>query len=130
MEENRAVALVEALQLTPHPEGGYYREVYRSHALTTIYFLLTRGVVSRWHRVHHSDEVWHFYEGDPVELTVADPHEETHAVRLGPVAPGQCPVHTVPASCWQSARSTGAYSLVGCTVAPPFSFENFELSGE
>jgi predicted cupin superfamily sugar epimerase len=136
----RAADLIAALKLVPHPEGGYYGEVHRSGlrvqplddrperpALTTIYFLLTAGQVSLWHRVR-SDEVWHFYEGDRLLLSSADPGFErvTRAV-LGPPGNGTVPVAVVPADCWQAARSTGAFTLVGCTVGPGFDFADFEL---
>jgi predicted cupin superfamily sugar epimerase len=139
----RAAALVRELGLAAHPEGGYYGEVYRSPAavqpadgrgprpaLTTIYFLLPSGSVSRWHRVL-SDEVWHFYEGAPLDLWVAQPGgEDIRRVRLGPLAPGQRPVETVPAGYWQAARSTGEYSLVGCTVGPGFDYRDFALAAD
>jgi uncharacterized protein len=132
----RAQALIETLQLTPHPEGGFYREVFRStetvqpsdsrpmrSALTTIYFLLPAGAHSRWHQVL-SDEVWHFYEGAPLELLCDD-----QRWILGPVIPGgeQAPVQIVPAGAWQAARSLGEYTLVGCTVGPGFDFADFSL---
>src|SRR5262245_37734 len=96
----RAAALVSDLTLRPHPEGGFYGEVYRSSAsvqpsdsrtrraaLTTIYFLLVADAVSRWHQVD-SDEVWHFYEGAPLELLTADDQFETiERHRLGQVQP-------------------------------------------
>jgi predicted cupin superfamily sugar epimerase len=138
----RAAALIASLNLSPHPEGGHFREIYRSSsrvqprdergersALTTIYFLLAGGEVSRWHIVA-SDEVWHFYEGDPLELLTAadDSFEPVTRHRLGPVNGDTQPVHVVAANTWQSARSTGAYTLVGCTVAPGFEFEDFRLS--
>jgi predicted cupin superfamily sugar epimerase len=143
--DNRAALLVDELGLIPHPEGGYYREVYRSvsevqpgdarlsrSALTTIYFLLTEGEYSRWHRVL-SDEVWHYYEGDPLELFWLDLDTDARArAILGPVQNdgGQRPVHVVPAGCWQAARSAGAYTLVGCTVSPGFDFADFSLLQE
>ena len=97
-------------------------------SLTTIYFLLDSTQHSRWHRVR-SDEAWHFYEGDPAELLLLDPAgQAVVAVRLGPVGAGASePVHVVPAGWWQAARPTGAYSLVGCTVAPGFEFEDFDF---
>lgn len=136
----RAAHLVDALELEAHPEGGFYREVFRSPhtvrpedgrppraGLTTIYFLLVDGGRSRWHRVA-SDEAWHFYEGAPLDLLVADAAAEAvEAHRLGPLAGGAAPVHVVPAGNWQAARTTGAYTLVGCTVGPGFDFEDFEL---
>jgi len=132
--------LIDTLGLKPHPEGGHYGEVYRSAgrvqpldargdraALTTIYFLLAAGEVSRWHRVA-SDEVWHYYAGDPLELFVADPGfaDVTRRV-LGPVGGRVRPVHVVAADQWQAARSTGAYTLVGCTVGPGFEFADFQM---
>ena len=125
----RATTLVETLQLAPHPEGGWYREVFRSTAATTIYFLLVEGTHSRWHRVT-SDEVWHHYEGASLELFVIDPDcRELRRLELGAVdARGEArPVHTVPAGWWQAARTLGPYTLVGCTVAPAFRFEDFAL---
>jgi predicted cupin superfamily sugar epimerase len=140
MVERRVAELIRSLSLSPHPEGGYYREVWRAGlhvepadgrgrraALTSIYFLLPGGAVSRWHRVG-SDEVWHHCEGAPLELWVLPPDAlRLERVRLGPLADGQAPVHCVPASWWQAARSTGTYTLVGCTVGPGFEFADFEL---
>ena len=138
--DQRAAELIRALELRPHPEGGHYGEVFRStldvripsrdvsrRALTSIYFLLAAGERSRWHRVM-ADEAWHFYEGDPLELLWLNPSGTDLSRRvLGPVAPGQAPVHVVPAGCWQAARPTGAYALVGCSVGPGFDFEDFAL---
>jgi uncharacterized protein len=140
---DRASALIAMLGLIPHPEGGYYSELYRSSAavqpgdgrgsrpaLTTIYFLLPAGVISRWHRVQ-SDEVWHFYEGAPLELWMAPPELDlVKRNRLGPLNDAQRPVWTVPASWWQAARSAGTYTLVGCTVAPGFEFLDFALAAD
>ncbi|MEQ1898468.1 MAG: GNAT family N-acetyltransferase [Vicinamibacterales bacterium] len=132
--------LISTLSLQPHPEGGWYAEVFRSSsgvtpddargirsALTTIYFLLTAGQVSRLHRVR-SDEAWHYYEGDPLELCVS-PGDWSASERhtLGPLGSGASPVHVVPAGWWQGARPLGAYTLVGCTVGPGFDFADFEL---
>jgi len=148
----RAAELIDVLGLHPHPEGGYFAEVYRSAstvtpdddrdsraALTTIYFLLVEGQISVWHRVR-SDEVWHFYEGEPLALTWTDAHGANAVTQiLGPVGADhtpvgvdQSPVAVVPAGCWQTARPrrarpAGAYTLVGCTVAPGFEYEDFEL---
>jgi predicted cupin superfamily sugar epimerase len=133
-------ALIERLRLEPHPEGGYYRELYRSEqrvqpldgrpqrsAATTIFFLLAAGQHSRWHRVR-SDEVWHFYAGDPLDLHVAS--ESLDAIERvtlsGLDGPGHL-VHVVPAGKWQSAKPRGEYSLVGCTVAPGFDFADFSF---
>jgi predicted cupin superfamily sugar epimerase len=133
----RARELIHRLDLKPHPEGGFYREAFRSaarvtrdqraarSAVTTIYFLLTAGCFSAWHRVR-SDEVWHWYEGEPLELLLASPDFGTLQRRqLGPVGAAIEPVMTVPADWWQAARPLGTYSLCGCTVAPGFEFEDF-----
>ena len=129
----RAEELIAQLGLQPHPEGGWYRQVYKSaervtrqadgadrSALTTIYFLLVEGTSSAWHRVD-SDEVWHFYEGDPLELST-----KTESVVLDATNR----VHVIPAREWQSARPLGKYTLVGCTVGPGFEFEDFEMNPE
>lgn len=135
----RAASLISELRLEPHPEGGYYREIFRSAglvspadgrgpraALTTIYFLLPAGIVSRWHRVT-SDEVWHLYEGGPLEVLTVDP--ECQAVSRHRLDP-QAPVCTVAAAHWQAARSLGDYALTGCTVGPGFDFADFTLLTE
>ena len=130
--------MIRILGLRPHPEGGHYADVYRSPSrvrpvgrdlerpsLTTIYFLLAAGEHSRWHRVL-SDEVWHFYEGEPLELLRFD-DEGLHRVRLGPVAHETRPVAVIPAGSWQAARPLGAYTLGGCSVGPGFDFDDFSL---
>ena len=136
----RAAELVRLLDLKPHPEGGYFREIFRSSlrvspadgrpprsALTTIFFLLVEGQFSRWHGVA-SDEVWHLYEGGPLELCVAprDPASVTR-IRLGTAGAAETPTHTVAAYPWQAARPLGAYALAGCTVGPGFEFEDFRF---
>lgn len=140
---DRAERLVGELGLIPHPEGGYYGELYRSDmtvqpadgrghraALTSIYFLLPGAAASRWHRVE-SDEVWHFYEGAPLDLWMVSPdHSRIDRRRLGPLKDDRRPVWTVPAGWWQAARSTGAYTLAGCTVGPGFDFRDFALAGD
>ena len=117
MMNARARELIETLGLERHPEGGYFREVFRSGkhlmlsdgrgaraALTTIYFLLTSDDQSRWHQVD-SDEVWHLYEGGPLELLEMSPSGE-HFTRhtLTRAGDGGAPVHTIPAQHWQAAR--------------------------
>jgi predicted cupin superfamily sugar epimerase len=137
----RAAELIATLQLTPHPEGGYFREVFRSttnvvpadgrgarSAATTIYFLLARDSHSRWHRVQ-SDEIWHLYEGGPLELLELDTSmSRLTSARLGVIGDAEAvPVHTVVAGNWQAARPLGDYALVGCTVAPGFVYDDFRL---
>ena len=131
--------IIEKYQLTAHPEGGYYREIYRSDqgvnssvngqarsALTHIYFLLTQGQISRFHRVLH-DEVWNHYEGAPLRLIRYDEKNASETV----IGPG-CDDYTYvfPGGLWQAAESTGAYSLVGCSVAPGFDFADFSFMND
>lgn len=141
--DRRAGDLVEELALQPHPEGGWYREIYRSptrvqtargsrSAITTIYYLLERHQLSRWHVVQ-ADELWHFYGGAPLELLEYDPttrkltrHLLGH-VDTAPAAGGTS-VAVIPAGVWQAARSAGEYSLVGCTVGPGFEFADFQFT--
>ncbi len=129
-----AAEIVRLLDLRPHPEGGHYRETFRDAATvagraasTAIYFLLAAGEVSRWHRVD-AVEVWHWYAGAPLALTIAD-GQGRREHRLGPVlAAGDRPQVVVPAGAWQQATSLGAWTLVGCTVAPGFQFAGFEMA--
>ena len=128
--------LIRLLEMRPHPEGGHYREAFRdtraggrgrAHS-TAIYFLLKKGEISRWHRIDAA-EVWHFYRGSPLELSIAPLRGPAMKHVLGvDIAKGQRPQLAVPPRSWQSARSTGAYTLVGCTVAPGFDFTTFELA--
>jgi len=133
--EPTAHELIQELGLVPHPEGGHYRETFRDtstnaggrSASTAIYFLLKAGEVSRWHRVDAA-EVWHWYAGAPLLLSLAPPRLD---IELGPaIAAGQRPQAVVPQGGWQQARSLGAYTLVGCTVAPGFEFSGFEMAPE
>lgn len=125
---SRARELIAALGMQPHPEGGHYAEIYRSPKLTTIFFLLKAGEISRWHRVRSADEAWHYYEGAPLELLTADEDfAEVERHPLGPAGDGRLPVHVVPAGVWQAARTAGDYTLVGCTVGPAFEFSDFQM---
>jgi predicted cupin superfamily sugar epimerase len=128
--------VVRRLDLKPHPEGGFYRETFRDErrdgagraASTAIYYLLGTGDVSEWHRVDAA-EIWHFYAGAPLVLTMSPNGHDAAAHRLGPdLARGERPQLVVPAGWWQTATSLGAWTLVGCTVAPGFRFEGFELA--
>lgn len=127
-----AETVITALGLAPHPEGGFFRETYRDEATTAIYFLLRDAEPSAWHRVRDRVETWHFYAGAPLALEIDLEGPGSGAVRrvdLGPDIPaGQRPQAVVPAGAWQSARTLGPWTLVGCTVAPPFTFDAFELA--
>ena len=128
--------LIERLALQPHPEGGWYRQTWIADAPdgarpagTCIYFLLQAGEASHWHRVDAA-EIWHFYAGAPLVLSIsATDGGPARDHLLGPdFAAGQAPQIIVPPHHWQAARCTGGYSLVGCTVAPAFQFDRFELA--
>jgi predicted cupin superfamily sugar epimerase len=134
MSSLSAADVIRLLALEPHPEGGHYRETFRDprtvdgRAISTaIYFLLARGQRSHWHRID-AVEVWHHYVGAPLALSIFGA-DGTSVVRLGSdVAAGDRPQAIVPAGAWQAAESLGAWSLVGCTVAPGFEFTGFELA--
>lgn len=137
---DRAKKLIELFQLSKHPEGGFFREVYRSEKkgkidsygnernwMTGIYFLLNENDISRFHRIKH-DEIWHFYEGAPVTLTEIDPNTlDINVVTIGQPGPLLTYTHCVKGNTWQSAYSHNPYSLIGCTVGPGFEFEDFEM---
>lgn len=143
----RPADLIRDLKLNPHPEGGHFREIYRAEesvwrqemnssrrAATSIFYLLQAGEKSRWHWVR-SDELWHFYEGEPIELFDLDPSgPHLRRLILGPAGPESSPCQLIPAGHWQAARPLGAYALLGCTVAPGFDYADYmlisELTGE
>jgi predicted cupin superfamily sugar epimerase len=130
-----ADAIIRRLRLKPHPEGGHYRETFRDSAKrgrahsTAIYFLLRRGEDSRWHRIDAA-EIWHFYAGAPLELSLKKEGRAKRLVLGNDLAKKQSPQIVVPAHVWQRARSLGDYTLVGCTVAPGFEFRKFEIAPE
>ncbi len=128
-------AVREALDLSPHPEGGHYRELWRDRpetggrgAASAILFLLAAGERSHWHRVDAS-EIWIWQAGAPLLLGLCHPDGGRQTIKLGP-APGNGEVFqgVVPPHAWQEAASTGAWTLVSCIVAPAFQFEGFELA--
>jgi predicted cupin superfamily sugar epimerase len=128
--------VIQCLGLQSHPEGGFFRETFRDGhtdaegraASTGIYYLLGIGDVSEWHRVDAA-EMWHFYAGAPLVITVSANGHDASAHYLGrDLQRGQRPQFVVPAGCWQTAASLGAWTLVGCTVAPGFTFAGFEMA--
>jgi predicted cupin superfamily sugar epimerase len=130
-----AVDIIARLDLKPHPEGGHYRETFRDASLdesgrsrsTAILFLLTRGERAHWHRID-AVEIWHYYAGDALSLYIAE-DGGTRIIRLGPdLDAGEVPQAVVRVHAWQTAESTGDWTLVGCTVAPGFDFAAFELA--
>lgn len=133
-----AAEIIEQLELSPHPEGGYFRETFRDSTLiagrsmsTAIYYLLQAGEVSRWHRIDTA-EIWHWYAGAALELSIYN--ASTHACQIldlgNTFKDNQQPQVIVPAHHWQSAYTKGEWTLVGCTVAPGFEFARFELAPE
>jgi predicted cupin superfamily sugar epimerase len=135
-----AAAVIAALGLQRHPEGGWYRETWRADAApgeratgSAIYFLLRAGEIDAWHRVDAA-EVWHYYAGAPIELSMVEQGSDgpTLIVRLlgAEIAAGQRPQLVVPAGAWQQARTLGDWTLAGCTVSPAFEFERFEIAPE
>jgi len=143
---NDVKKLIELYKLQPHPEGGWYKQTYKSQELipghslpdkfqgdrafsTAIYFLLEQGNFSAFHRIK-SDECWHFYAGDPLEVYILDKKGTMDIVTLGSdYTAGQLFQFVVPANCWFASRPSenSQFSFVGCTVAPGFEFEDFEL---
>jgi predicted cupin superfamily sugar epimerase len=130
--------IVDLLKMQPHPEGGFYAETFRDDvtdaqgraASTLIYFLLPDGIVSRWHKVD-AVETWHWYAGAALELSISLDGNDKQVIQLGnDLAGGERPQGIVPREAWQQARSLGAWTLVGCTVAPGFQFEGFEMAPE
>jgi len=132
-----AAEIVRLLGLEPHPEGGWFRETFRdsphgggrAHS-TAIYYLIEGGPPGLWHRVD-SAEVWHWYAGAPLLLTISpDETARTEALLGSDLSAGARPQVVIPPRHWQSAQSLGAWTLVGCTVAPGFDFAQFEMKPE
>jgi predicted cupin superfamily sugar epimerase len=146
METHDAAYWVRTLQLAPHPEGGYFREVYRSEGsipasalparfsgdrkyCTSIFYLLEAGDFSAFHRIC-SDEIWHFYAGGPLELHVLSPKGHSEIVLGRDPSVGHHLQYVVPAQAWFAARPARGtpYALLGCTVSPGFDFADFEMA--
>lgn len=146
--ENKIQALINHYNLLPHPEGGFYRQTYAAseqilrdalperfdgnrNFSTAIYFLLPNGIFSAFHRIK-SDEVWHFYEGCPLNIHVIHPNGDYECLKLGSnLNKGENYQLVVPANAWFASEptgDTGTFALVGCTVAPGFDFADFELA--
>lgn len=131
--------IIKHFDMLPHPEGGYYKETYRSNlnidtpkgkrsASTAIYFLITKDSISHFHRLS-SDEGWHYYMGDPLIIFEITPKGEYIETILGPdLKSGHKYQYIVPAGHWFGSTSLGHYSLVGCTVSPGFDFADFEMA--
>jgi predicted cupin superfamily sugar epimerase len=136
-----AINIIQQLKLKPHPEGGYYAETYRSTQIvannknesrnisTAIYYLLEDKDKSHFHRIH-SDEVWYFHQGEPIEMVLLQ-NDKAFTISIGNNIPnGELPQFLIPANTWFAAKikNERGYSLVSCTVAPGFDFLDFELA--
>jgi predicted cupin superfamily sugar epimerase len=139
--------ITKLLDLKPHPEGGFYKETYRSAGLidkgslpeqfsgprnysTSIYFLLTKDTFSAFHKIHQ-DEFWHFYDGSPIDLHMISPYGEHSQITIGRnLKNGQVPQFVVPGGYWFASRvlNNEAWALAGCTVSPGFDFDDFDLA--
>lgn len=132
-----AQEIIKRLELAPHPEGGWYRETWRAESAvgeraagTAIYYLLEKGQRSHWHRIDAA-EIWHFYDGAPLELILSQDGAASSVQKLGAdFEESEAPQIIVPPDCWQAARSLGDWTLVGCTVSPGIEFGKFELAPE
>ena len=136
---------IDELELLPHPEGGYFKEVYRSSEeidsgalpsrfkgnrsfCTSIYFLLEKGQFSAFHRIK-SDETWHYYDGDPLTIYVINSQGKLDLFKLGLDPKNNfLPQVIIPANCWFASKSNGDFTLVGCTVSPGFDFHDFTMA--
>ena len=139
MKEARDI--INRLKLKPHPEGGYFKETYRSAEIiqtplgprnysTSIYFLLTSDAFSAFHKINQ-DEVWHFYEGSPITLHVISPKGNYTHIQIGRnIEAGETLQYVVPAGHWFAAEVSkeNSFALVGCTVSPGFDFADFTLA--
>ncbi len=116
--------LIKKLNMISHPEGGYYVENFKNDNVSQIYYLLKKGEKSHWHRLS-KNEILHFYSGDPLEVFTSSDGINYEVFSLGS---DNNYIYTVTASTWFAMRSSGAFSLIGCTVAPAFDFDDFELA--
>ncbi|MEM7056901.1 MAG: cupin domain-containing protein [Pseudomonadota bacterium] len=132
-----AKSIIRTLDLAPHPEGGWYKETWRAEAGpeqratgTAIYYLLEADQFSHWHRID-STEIWHWYAGAPLSMTVSPNGHDAQSLHLGPeIGLAQRPQFIIPPNWWQTATTLGQWSLMGCTVSPGFEFDGFEMAPE
>ena len=122
MEE--ADSLIKKLEMRSHPEGGHYVEIFKNKEVSQIYYLLKKNEKSHWHRLK-KNEILHFYFGDNLEVYTSENGIDYDAFSLGSI---NNYIYVVKANTWFAMRSSGSYSLIGCTVAPAFNFEDFELA--
>ena len=120
--------IIEKLKMIPHPEGGYFKESYRNENVSLIYYLLKKNEKSHWHRLT-KNEILHFYNGDPLKLLISKDGKNIEKIILNnKINNDQIFHYIVKAGTWFSMESQGEYSLIGCTVAPSFDYDDFELA--
>ena len=119
-----ADSLIKKLEMISHPEGGHYVEIFKNKEVSQIYYLLKKNEKSHWHRLK-KNEILHFYFGDNLEVYTSKNGINYNVFSLGS---NNNYIYVVKANTWFAMRSSGSYSLIGCTVAPAFNFEDFELA--
>ena len=120
--------IIKKLQMIPHPEGGHFKESYRDNNVSLIYYLLKKDEKSHWHRLKNN-EILHFYNGDPLKLLISRDGKNIEEIILNnKINNDQIFHYIIKAGTWFSMESQGEYSLIGCTVAPPFDYDDFELA--
>ena len=125
---NSVDEIIKKLEMIPHPEGGHYKESYRNNYISLIYYLLKRGEKSHWHKLK-KNEILHFYNGDPLKVFMSNDGVTVKEITLNrEVKNGHFLHYVVKAGTWFCMESKGEYSLIGCAVAPPFDFKDFELA--
>ena len=125
---NNSDEIIKKLQMIPHPEGGYFKESYRNENISLIYYLLKKNEKSHWHRLT-KNEILHFYNGDPLKLLISKDGKNIEEIILNnKINNDQIFHYIVKAGTWFSMESQGEYSLIGCTVAPSFDYNDFELA--
>ena len=125
---NNSDEIIKKLQMIPHPEGGYFKESYRNENISLIYYLLKKNEKSHWHRLT-KNEILHFYNGDPLKLLISKDGKNIEEIILNnKINNDQIFHYIVKAGTWFSMESQGEYSLIGCTVAPSFDYDDFELA--
>ena len=127
---NNPENLIKKLKLEPHPEGGYFTESFRDKKgnVSLIYYLLKKNDVSHWHKLS-KNEILHFYDGDPIKIFLSKDKNEISNIVLGRnIEHGEYLHYIIKSETWFGMKSTGNWSLIGCTVSPAFDYKDFELA--
>ena len=123
---NNGDEIIKELQMKPHPEGGHFKESYRDNNISLIYYLLKKNEKSHWHRLK-KNEILHFYDGDPLTVYYSKNGVTIQEIILNNKI-DKLSHFVIKSGTWFSMQSKGDYSLIGCTVAPPFNYDDFELA--